>query len=364
MSHQSGRPAAPGGGSTHARRRPTLQDIATEVGVSAALVSLILRGAPGPSAATAARVQEVADRLGYRANRSASQLARRRTNSLGVTITPGNPYHGQLVEEIQAAADSQGYEVLIGAVTRTHNERRAIETLVDFRCEALILLGPVLPPTDLEEAIGGLPAVCVGRPLDLAHVDVVRAADIEAMAMLVDHLVSYGHTRIAHVDGGPRYLPAERRHGYEDAMRAHGLKPLVIPGGETEEAGIAAARQLARHRTITAVVAYNDLCALGVMDGLHSSGVRVPEDISVTGFDDDRLARFGRISLTTIQPQTTEQAQLAVRAALDRLDGGRTERIEHVVTPRLMGRGSTGPVPPAKTTSSGRSSGQTLDTPA
>lgn len=343
-------PQEPGGGSasrpaaSEARRRPTLGDIAAEAGVSMALVSMILRGTPGPSPVTSARVLEVADRLGYRANRTASQLARRRTHSLGVTMTPGNPYHGELIEEIQASADPQSYEVILGAVTRVHDERRAIETLVDSSCEALVLLGPVLPPDQLHEAIDNLPAVCVGRPLNLPGVDVVRAADVEAMAMLVDHLVSYGHTRIAHVDGGKGFLPAERRRGYKAAMRAHGLEPLVIPGGETEEAGIAAARKFATYAGVTAVVAFNDLCAIGMMDYLHRNGIRVPDDVSLTGFDDDRLAQLGMISLTTIHPQTIEQARFAVHAALDRLDGGRTERVDHVVTPRLMTRGSTGPV--------------------
>src|SRR5262245_28555814 len=143
-------------------RRPTLQDIADEAGVSPGLVSIVVRGRPGPSAATAAKVLEVAERMGYRVNRTASQLASRRTRLLGVTMTPENPYHGELIEEIQALADARGYQVVLAAVTRTHDERRSIETLVDSGCEALVLLGPILPPEVLEKALDLVPTVVVG----------------------------------------------------------------------------------------------------------------------------------------------------------------------------------------------------------
>jgi DNA-binding LacI/PurR family transcriptional regulator len=325
-----------------ARSRPTLQDIATAAGVSTGLASLVLRGRSGPSAATAAKVVEVADRLGYRPNRTASQLASRRTRLLGVTLTPGNPYHGELVEEIQATADARGYGVVLAAVTRTHDEQRSIETLVDSNCEALVLLGPVLPPEVLAQAIGGVPTVSVGRPLDRPAVDVVRSADIEALRLLVDHLAGLGHTRIAHVDGGDLYLPAERVRGYRRAMKAHGLEPLVLPGGETLEAGTSVGAELVRHKGVTAVIAYNDQCAIGLMDYFQRHGVRVPEDISVTGFDDDRLAGLAQINLTTINPSQLDQARLAVERAVERAEGSRAKRTIQVADAHLTVRGSTG----------------------
>src|SRR5689334_16439853 len=135
-----GASAAPAG-----RRRPTIADVAAEAGVSKGLVSMVLSGSAGPSAATTERVLAIADRIGYRANRSASLLARRRTRLLGVTLVPSNVYHGELVEEIQAAAGEAGYEMALGAIGGHHDEGRSIETLVDFRCEALLLLGPTMP---------------------------------------------------------------------------------------------------------------------------------------------------------------------------------------------------------------------------
>ncbi|MFZ0161090.1 MAG: LacI family DNA-binding transcriptional regulator [Kineosporiaceae bacterium] len=323
------------------RRRLTLQDIADAAGVSTGLVSLVLRGRSGPSAATAARVTEVADRLGYRANRTASQLASRRTQLLGVTMTPGNPYHGELVEEILTRTRERHFEVLLAPVTRSHEELGSIQSLVDSRCEVILLLNSTLTPDDLDKALDGLPAVCVGRDVDLPDVDVVTSGDAPAMRLLVDHLVSLGHTRIAHVDGGGPYLPQERREGFEAAMSAHGLRPLVIPGGETEEGGAEAADELLRHEGVTAAVAYNDLAAIGLMDRLYSRGVQVPDDISVTGFDDDRIAGLHGINLTTIDPSKLEQARRAVDWALERVEGGRTDRLTYAFTPRLVVRGST-----------------------
>jgi DNA-binding LacI/PurR family transcriptional regulator len=333
----------PPGASGSARRRPTLQDIADEAGVSAALVSLVLRGRPGPSSATAARVSEVAERLGYRANRTASQLASRRTRLLGVTMTPENPYHAELIEEIQATAGAHGYDVLLAAVTRTHGERHSIETLVDSTCEALVLLGPVLPPEVLVQAADQIPTVCVGRPLDAPDIDVVRADDAEAMEILVDHLTSLGHTAIAHVDGGDLDLPAERVRGYLLAMRARGLPSLVLPGGQTRETGARAVRELRGHPGVTAVVAYNDQCAIGLLDQLHRDGITVPRDLSVTGFDDDPVASLARIDLTTINPSPLVQARLAVETAIERAEGIRTERTVRIVGGHLTVRGSTGP---------------------
>jgi LacI family transcriptional regulator len=342
------------------RHRPTLQDIADAAGVSPGLVSMVLRGRSGPSAATAERVAEVAERLGYRANRTASQLASRRTHLLGVTMTPGNPYHGQLIEEIQATADARGYDLLLAAVTRTHDEQRSVESLVDSSCDALILLNPIQPPETLTRAVGPVPTVAIGRPPDACapKMDVVRSADIEAMEVLVNHLAALGHTRIVHVDGGDLYLPAERVRGYRAAMESRELEPVVIPGGEIWEAGAQAGQEVLQIDGVTAVVAYNDQCAIGVMDHLKRAGVRVPEDISVTGFDDDRLAGLAQIDLTTINPSQLDQARLAAELAMDRAEGAGGRRRVCVADAHLTIRGSTAPppatrpLPPKRTTQS------------
>ncbi|MFI7129292.1 LacI family DNA-binding transcriptional regulator [Nonomuraea sp. NPDC050153] len=324
------------------RNRPTILDVAAAAGVSKGLVSKVLNGSVGPSAATTERVLAVAERLGYRRDRTATLLAKRRTRLIGVTILPSNVYHGELAEEIQSMVDAAGYETVLGAMTATHDERRAIETLIDFRCEALLLLGPTMPEDELASLVRGIPTVCVGRPLDLPDVDVVRADDERGIADVVDHLVALGHRRIAHVDGGPGHIAAFRRRAYEAAARRHGIEPVVLPGGLTERSGAQALEHLDPGAGVTAIVAFNDRTALGLIEALESAGVGVPADMSVAGFDDSLMARHPRMALTTVSQLPLEQARLAVQAAIDRLDGPDRDRREIVLPTRLVVRGSTG----------------------
>lgn len=328
------------------RRRPTIKDVADAAGVSKGLVSLVLTGSSGPSAATRERVLAVAGRLGYRSNRSAALLARRRTRLLGVTLLPGSTFHGDLVEEIQRAADAAGYEVVLSSVTGGNDEAHGVETLVDTRCEALLLLGPELPAARLAALVDGVPTVVIGRALEAPDVDVVRADDARGVADVVDHLVILGHRRLAHVDGGAGPIAAGRSAAYAAAAQAHGLPVLVLPGGLTEGDGAAGLDGLPDD--VTAIAAFNDRVAAGVVDRLERAGVRVPGQASVTGFDDSLLARHVRIDLTSVSQDHAEQARIAVRLALERLDGGRTERREVVVPTRLVVRGSTAPPPPAR----------------
>src|SRR5205809_3380143 len=119
-------------GAVAAARRPRLEDVAAHVGLSPATVSLVLSNAPGPSAATRRRVLQAAGELGYRPNRTASLLARRRSRLLGVLLEVRNSFHAELVEDLQATSEQLGYELVLSAVTRTRDERRAVETLLDF----------------------------------------------------------------------------------------------------------------------------------------------------------------------------------------------------------------------------------------
>lgn len=331
-------PASPRPG----RRRPTILDVAAAAGVSKGLVSKVLSGSAGPSAATTQRVLAVAEGMGYRKDRNATLLAKRRTRLIGVTILPSNVYHGELAEEIQSMVDAAGYDTVLGAITATHDERRCIETLIDFRCEALLLLGPTMPEAKLAPLIDNVPTVCVGRPLNLPDVDVVRADDKQGIADVVDHLVSLGHRHIAHVDGGTGHIAAVRRRAYRAAMRRLGLAAVVLPGGLTERQGAAALNRLASGTDVTAIVAFNDRTALGLIEALESRGVSVPADMSVTGFDDSLMARHPRMALTTVSQSPIEQARIAVQSAIDRLSGENRERREIVLPTRLVVRGSTG----------------------
>ncbi len=334
------------GEASQRQRAVTMQDVADHVGVSKALVSMVFRRVTGPSAETRRRVLEAAEKLGYRPNRSAALLSLRRSHLIGVMANIRNTFHAELVEDIVAEADGFGYEVVLGAVTPTHGEMAVVETLLDFRCEALILLGPELADARLAELGERAPVVVVGRRVPGPSVDVVRTADARGIGRVVDHLVELGHRRISHLSGGSGTIPNDRKSGYMRAMKRHGLGDAIdiIDGDFTEHAGILAARELlGRRKRPTAVCAANDRSAIGLLDELRRSGIEVPGGIAVAGYDDSMLAQLAHIDLTTVSQEPREQADRAVKAVVERLDEGRRERLDVLLEPRLVIRHTTMP---------------------
>jgi DNA-binding LacI/PurR family transcriptional regulator len=352
-------------------QRPRLEDVAAAVGVSTASVSLTLSDRPGPSEETRRRVREAAERLGYRPDRTASLLARRHTRLLGVLLEIRNPFHAELIEDLHLASEGRGYDLVLSTVTASRDERRAIETLLDFRCEALILLGPSLSAGRLSALAEQLPIVAIGKEPAAAGVDVVRGADDLGVGQAVDHLVDLGHRRIAFVDGGKGSVASLRRRGYRTALRRHGLTDAlrIIPADHNERAGAEAARALlaAAEPLPTALIASNDHCAVGLQDELTRAGIRIPGDLSLIGYDNSWLARLAHIDLTSVDQNAEKLAALAVEVATDRLENGRGAPDEHVLTPHLVLRGTTAPPKPVSRASgtpgsarrgSGRASGR------
>jgi DNA-binding LacI/PurR family transcriptional regulator len=327
-----------------AGRRPRLSDVAARVGVSSGLVSLVLRNQPGPSEQTRARVLAAARALGYRADRTASLLARRRSHHLGVMMDVRNPFHAELVTDLDAAATGLGYDLVLSTVTPARGERGAAEILLDFRCEALILIGPDEPAGRVNALGQEIPVVVIGRRIRSAAVDVVRAADDQGVAQAVGHLAGLGHRDIAFVDGGRGTIASDRRRGYRQAMRDHGLEDQIriIPGDHTEEAGQRAVPALlAGPRVPTAVLASNDRSAVGLLDALVRRGLDVPGAMSVVGYDDSTLARLAHVDLTTVSQDARTQAEQAVALAVQRLEDGRAAPREVVLTPHLVLRSTT-----------------------
>jgi DNA-binding LacI/PurR family transcriptional regulator len=327
-------------------KRPTLADVAARAGVSVALVSIAMRGAKGVSAATSEQIFKAAQEIGYRPDARARLLRSRRSHLLGVQFGLSYPFHADLVEALYAVAEPAGYQLALSAVAASRGEQRATEALLDDRCEALILLGPQAPAARLEKLAAQLPVICLARRLSssaaAAGVDVVRTADDDGARQAVDHLVSLGHRDIVHIAGGRAPGAADRRRGYRSAMHRHGLPSSFVPGGLTEQDGAAAARGLlAAPSRPTAVLAFNDQCATGVLDVFLRSGIGVPGQVSVIGFDDSRLARLTHINLTTVGQDIPRLADLAVVRALARLEGQDGPGTETVVPPRLIVRGTT-----------------------
>jgi DNA-binding LacI/PurR family transcriptional regulator len=325
-----------------ANRPPTLEDVAARAGVSRALVSIVVRGVSGASEATRQRVLEVADELGYRPDSRARLLAGRRSRLLGVTLTLNHPFHADLAEGLYTAAEEEGYEVVLSAVTRDRNPRRAIDTLLDYRCAAAVLIGPLVREPWLSALAERLPVVVLGQRSSSRAVDVIRTADEAGMRLGVDHLVALGHRDIAHVDGARGPGAAARRRGYQTAMRRHELAPRVVAGGPAEEDGAAAARAL-HAAPPTAVLTYNDRCAVGLLDVFVRTGIVVPDAVSVVGYDDSQVARLPYLRLTTVSQDASQLAALAVRRAVARLDHEQVSDRELVLTPHLVVRGTTAP---------------------
>ncbi len=333
--------------------RPRLVDVAARAGVSSATASLVLRDRPGPSAQTRAAVRAAAAELGYRPDRTASLLARRRSHLLGVLLDVSSPFHAEMVAVLDAAAGDRGLDLVLSTVTPRRDERRALETLLDFRCEGVLLLGSRMPRADLDELAGQCPAVLIGRS-GVGRVPGVLASDEQGLDLVVEHLVSFGHRRIAYLDGPRGSIATSRRKGYRRAMTRRGLGEHieVLAGGQTEQEGRAAAADLMGRRPgvrPTAVAAFNDRCAIGLLDGLRRSGVGVPQLVSVVGYDDSPIARLGTVELTSVSQDPHGLAEAGISLMAQLLDGAESfepqDVSDVVITPRLTVRTSTGPVP-------------------
>lgn len=331
------------------KRRPTMADVAAGAGVSRTLVSFILDGKPGASEDTRRRVLAVADELGYRPDSAAQLLARGRSRTLGVLMDVRQLHEAEMVTAAYPAAERLGYEVLLSANLPDRDEAVPIEALLSHRCGGLILLGPSSDGAALCALAARVPVVVVGRRMTdrVDGLATVRTDDAKGIREAVRYLVELGHRDIHHVDGGTDPGSADRRKAYRAAMRAHGLseRAEVIPGAHDEAAGAAAARTiLAARKRPTAVLAGNDRCALGLLDGLTRAGVDVPADISLIGYDDSRLSDNPRIDLTTVHQDAAELADHAVRLAVSMLEEGTAGISDDVVLqPRLVIRGTTAP---------------------
>lgn len=336
---------AAGAGSTR-KGRTTMVDVARAAGISTALVSIVIRDVPGASDETRRRVLRIADELGYVPDQRAQKLRQSSARVLGVVFELQQPFHGDLVEHIYAAAARRGYDAVISAVAPSRGESTAVKALLRERCEAAILLGSRLSTEELERLARRLPTLLVARRSGLSDVGAVRSDDSLGIKLAVDHLVALGHQRIAHIDGAGAPGSSDRRLGFLQAMADHGLQDSadVLAGGLTEEAGAEGMRYLLDRRVPpTAVIAFNDRTATGVLDVLARQGRDVPGEFSVVGYDDSRLAKIPHVQMTTVSQDAARMADAAVTAALELIAEGAPQ--DTVLTPRLVERATTGPAP-------------------
>jgi DNA-binding LacI/PurR family transcriptional regulator len=350
----------------HTARRRTIADVARAAGVSKAAVSFAFNTPDRLSADTVARIREVATELGYRPDPVARMLAQRRTKTVGV-LTPQSldlmfpdPYFGALTAGIASAAEEAGYALQFISPLHGSLARAVHEASVD----GVIAIGLWPDHSEIGEIRrSGVPFVLVDA-LGFANESNVTVDDELGAEAAARHLLELGHRELAIIAFAPprpddevdTELPgagdisARRLAGYRRAIRAAGVdlaEDAIACGPSELEHGARALRELvARRVQFTAVLAMSDVLAIGAIRAARDLGWRIPEDVSIVGFDDIELASYVDPPLTTVHQSLKDKGETALRLLLGRLDRSSDGRPAHRhVETRLMVRGSTGPAP-------------------
>ncbi|MGW5124079.1 LacI family DNA-binding transcriptional regulator [Streptomyces sp. NPDC004069] len=333
-------------------RPPTIRDVAARAGVSKSLVSLVLRGSGSVRPEKRQVVLAAVEELGYRPNAAARSLSERRTRTVGVLLNDlRNPWFVELLDGLNSRLYDRGLHMLLAD---GHLNRRLGEdltrTFTELRVDGLVAVGTLWDPRALRVAAGRVPTVVAGtREPDLPRVDVVAGDDEQGARLATEHLIALGHRHIAHIAG--RGAVGElRRRGFEATMRRHGLAgtAVVEQGDLTEEGGYrATVRLLSRARRPTAVFAVNDMACVGALSAAEESGLRVPRDLSLAGYDNTYLSRLRHLWLTTVDNAGHDVGRRAAQRLLDRIDDPDSPGTVELTSPVLEVRGTT--APPAAT---------------
>jgi DNA-binding LacI/PurR family transcriptional regulator len=334
-----------------AGQRPTLETVAARAGVSKSLVSLVLRDSPKVSVASREAVLQAVAELGYRPNAAARLLAERRSRTVGVLLNDiRQPWFADMLDGLTPALHAVGKHILLGD---GRIDRKMDETLtwsfLDLGVDGFVLAGTIPISQAITDVASRIPTVAVGgMDLDLPHVDVVANDNHLGGTMAVRHLLEFGHARIAHISGLPGVNGILRMQAYEDTMRAAGLGGYIQTetGDMTEEGGYqAATRLLSGAERPTAIFAANDMSCVGALSAAATLGIRVPEELSLVGFDNSALARLRVLGLTSVDGTSYAMGERAARVLLARIERPDAPGQTQLMPPRLEVRGSSGPAP-------------------
>ncbi len=306
----------------------TLEMVAAAAEVSPSTVSRILNGTAVVSDDKRAAVDAAIARLGFAPNPAARALAGGRSLSVGVvTQAIDSPFYGSALRGIEDQLSLAGYSPLFvsGHWIASH-EARCIEVLRSRRVDGIIVLTGRLGDAALTATARQLPVVVTGRKLQAPGLYSLYFDDFEGARLATHHLLSLGHRRIAFISGDMRHFDAkERQRGYRAAIEAAGLPydaALVLPGNFTEASGLMAVERLLDSRApFTAIFAANDQMAQGAGLGLYRRKLRVPDDVSLVGFDDLASSVYSMPPLSTVHHPVQEMGQLAAVAMLKLLAG-------------------------------------------
>lgn len=308
----------------------TMSDVARRAGVSAASVSYALSGAPGVSEERREQILAIAEEMGFRPNRTARELRSSTTKAIGLLLADiANPFYTEVAGGVVAEAAEEGYEVFISHVGIGGDRQADIAfSQVDRNCSGLIFTSLVEADQPLLDKLRreGVPLIQLYRKVPGEASDWVGIDDLAASFDMASHIVATGRRNVA-IFGGPETssVSANRTIGYRKALDTAGVQAINEPdvwGELTRESGARRARALlAEHPATEAVLCSNDLIALGVLDVCREVGVRVPEDLAVTGYDDMSYSSAGPLQLSTVTVPRDLMGRRAARMLFQRIAG-------------------------------------------
>jgi DNA-binding LacI/PurR family transcriptional regulator len=334
--------------------RPTAQDIAKLAGVSQSTVSRILAGDPSHffSEKTRQRVLSVAAEQGYSPHPIARALRGKQTQLIGLIVRGiTDPFFAELVSELSVQARALGYQVILGHAHSDPNEVLQVSKVLDPRqTDGVILLGDWQEDEQAVQEIleGRRAVVAMCRGGTKSQAITVNSDNRAGMVALLDHLTGLGHRRLAFISGGWLGDLRERRDEFIRYADQKGISidpRWLIDGDDNPESGYRALEQLLTERERpTAILAADDLLAIGILKSARDRGIRVPEDFSVTGFDGIELARYVCPALTTVRQPIDAMSRLALENLMAQIRGEPNSPHQLIrVTPQLILRESTGP---------------------
>ncbi|WP_431127450.1 LacI family DNA-binding transcriptional regulator [Variovorax paradoxus] len=330
----------------------TIKDVALRAGVSVTTVSHVVNDTRHVSAKGRERVEEAIRELGYVPNAMARSLKSNTTSTLGMLIpNSSNPYFAEIVRIVEDRCFGAGYTlVLCNTDDEPHRQSVYLQVLAERRIDGLIVVSTGAGDDDsLVTQLHGLriPTVLVDREIADPACDLVETAHMQGGLLAVRHLLSLGHKRIACIGGPVGVMPSEQRiEGWRMALAEGGAAPnadaLLWRGGFTSQGGYEAMHAILRtEQAPSAVFVCNDLMAIGALRAAHESGVHVPDDLSIVGFDDIELSAYTSPPLTTVAQPKERIGALAVDMLLERVGGKRRDARKVVLQPELRVRAST-----------------------
>jgi len=325
------------------QRQPTMADVAERVGVSRQLVGLVFRDAPGVGAETEAKIRAAAKELGYRPNLAAQSLRREGSKYVGVVFHASERSTNEIIPAIYKYAGEQGYQVVISAISSDRTDQEAIDEVIGHRCDGLILISSTISVTRLQKLARTIPLVSLGRRLTGVRCGVVSSRGESGVFDAVEYLIGLGHRSIAYVNTKDMLDIEYRLEGYQSAMDKEKLKQTIVTviGDFAEDGGAKAADKiLSMDKLPTAVVCNNDQSAFGLIHRFLQKGIRVPEDVSVVGYD-DTVAQLPFLDLTTVRQEPDELAKCAVDDLSARIKGDKYLSDTFLTSSTLVVRTST-----------------------